>query len=103
MLYYNGIKLGATRFKIDDDLWHNYIFTWKNGEQNFYVDGKLRLRSWEAASDSEVSQVSIGWLGDQEGAQWEGQFSNIILFEAPISSRAVDVLYQSSYGKRKNF
>ena len=39
-VYYNDSEVGKSNISIKDTNWHHYVFTWKNGEQRFYIDSE---------------------------------------------------------------
>jgi 4-amino-4-deoxy-L-arabinose transferase-like glycosyltransferase/tetratricopeptide (TPR) repeat protein len=93
VVYYNGVCLGFSSFAISDDQWHNYTFTWQADEQKFYIDGLQALSAEVPASSADTREFAIGWLGDQDGMEWEGFLADLMTFNQPLSEAEVGALY----------
>jgi len=83
-------------------LYHNfsYVFTWRDGEQRFYVDGVEALSGEVTASAADTELFAIGWLWGNSEKQWGGPLANLITFDRPLSSNEVAALHRMDLSTR---
>ena len=93
-LLYNGLMLGATQVPIIDDKWHHYVFTWKNGEQKFYIDNREVFSSAAPCSTSQTTTFYIGWVGTSYQEQWHGPMAQFLTFDCSLAASEVTALYR---------
>lgn len=91
---YNGVRIGSTAVAVNDDQWHHYAFTWRDGEQEMYVDGRERLSGRVAASSAKTKNLAIGWLGDHDGEQWSGEMAEFATFDRVLTPEEVMAVYR---------
>ena len=97
IVFYNGVKLSHRRMTIAADEWHHYVFTWRDGKQEFYIDGLLGLSDAVPAATSDTELLTIGWLGNHRDPHpWRGLLADLITFERPLSDDEVAALYRVS-------
>jgi len=96
VVLYNDVRLGATSVAITDDQWHHYVLTWRNGEQQFYIDGLRQLSGRVPASVADTELFAIGWMGYKDGEEWEGLLANLTTFDRALSTAEVTTLYWES-------
>lgn len=95
IVFYNGVKLSHRRVAITDDEWHHYVFTWRDGKQEFYIDGLQGLSDAVRATTSATELFTIGWLGNHRDPQsWRGLLADLITFARPLSDDEVAALYR---------
>jgi hypothetical protein len=94
IVYYNGVRLGRTSVAITDHQWHHYVFTWRDGQQKFYIDGLRDLSAEVPASVADTELFAIGWLGNRDGNQWGGLLADLVTLDRPLSSDEVRTLCQ---------
>lgn len=96
-LLFGGKLIGAAPVTVDE-AWHHYAVVWQNREQHLYIDGHLRLSGQEAAPVGPVSLVALGWLGDRDGEQWNGDIGHVVTFDRPLAAGEIRSL--TSYPRR---
>jgi tetratricopeptide (TPR) repeat protein len=80
---------------INDDKWHHYAFTWKEGRQTFYIDGKPVVTGNSPADKKTATNAAIGWIGyPQEREQWHGTVADLITFDRALEGAEVAALYR---------
>jgi len=84
VIFYGGVRLGQTNLKVKDNEFHDYIFTWRNGRQRFFIDGIECLTAEQPALNAETKVVAIGWLGNRDGEQWVGYFDKVSTYNRPL-------------------
>ncbi len=95
VVFYNNVALGKTSVTITDDQWHHYAFTWKDGEQKFYVDGREVLSGGVRAVTAATKVFAIGWLGGRDGEQWGGWLADVATFVRALTAREIAALYHA--------
>jgi len=87
---------------VTDDRWHHYIFTWKDWEQKFYIDGVEVLCGRVSACRRPTSLFAIGWLGrSKDNRQWHGPFAELLTFNRALTSKEAARLFQDGISKNK--
>jgi hypothetical protein len=90
---YSSIHLGTTSLAITDDQWHHYVFTWQDGKQKFYIDGKEKISGILPAFKAVTGLFAIGWLGNRDGDQWHGPFVQLLTFDCALLPYQVTTLH----------
>lgn len=90
---YDGVSLGLTSRAIKDNDWHYYVFTWKKGVQNFYIDGHLEVSSSKPASFASVDFISLGWPFTSNSYQWNGSLADFTTYKRALTDNEVMILY----------
>ncbi|MFC1461720.1 LamG-like jellyroll fold domain-containing protein, partial [Verrucomicrobiota bacterium] len=93
IVFYNNVHIGAEALSISDHKWHFYAFTWREGEQKLYVDGRNRLAGCVPASSAKTENVAIGWLGDRDGEQWGGEIAECLIYDRELTAPEVEVIW----------
>jgi hypothetical protein len=92
-VYYNDSEVGKSNISIKDTNWHHYVFTWKNGEQRFYIDSQEVLSSAKEASHDIATRL---WIGSQPWGinQWHGAVASFFTFDRSLLKGEIDALYR---------
>jgi len=96
-LLYDGAPVGTglTSTVVSTPTWHHYVFTWKEGEQKFYIDGREVLSGDARASTAITVDFAIGWLGnDRNTEQWHGPLTQFLTFDRALTAKEVATLYR---------
>jgi hypothetical protein len=86
--------VGTSLFSIIDDKWHQYVFTWRNGDQKFYIDAHEVVAGTEPACTADACVFAIGWFGDGNREVWHGAFAQFLIFDRTLTNREVSALYR---------
>jgi len=86
---------------VNDDKWHHYMFTWKDGEQKFYIDGAEVLYGRVNECKGRTALFAIGWLGSKDTEQWHGPFAEFLTFNRALTYPEVVVLYRDGLSIRE--
>jgi tetratricopeptide (TPR) repeat protein len=92
--YNHSPQVGTSLISVTDDKWHHYAFTWKDGEQKFYIDGREVITGAAPASTVEIVTFAIGWLGVDDSEQWHGPFAEFTTFGRALNAREVMAMYR---------
>lgn len=94
--YYNGSALldWPNPAMVVTDRWHQYVLTWENLLQRFYIDGRLALIGSARAARRQAATFALGWLGDgTDREQWGGSIAEIEVFDRPLTTQEVQLLH----------
>jgi len=93
---YNLSPVGTslTSLSVTDDNWHHYVFTWRDGEQKFYIDNREALSGTIPASTVETTMFCIGWVGDNNIEQWHGPIDEFLTVDRVLTANEVRSLYE---------
>jgi hypothetical protein len=94
---YNGAG-GSTDLAIKDDNWYHYVFTWKDRNQRFYINGLEALAGTVSGSTAaSAGTFAIGWLGygnADKQEQWHGPLAKFLTFDRALTPTEVTALYR---------
>ena len=93
-VYYNDSEVGKSNISIKDTNWHHYVFTWKNGEQRFYIDSEEVLSCAKEASHDMATRL---WIGGSQWTlnQWHGAVASFFTFNRTLTKAEINFLYRN--------
>jgi tetratricopeptide (TPR) repeat protein len=101
LLRYNGVNLGTTSISITDNDWHHYLFTWRDGSQQFYIDGILTLAGTAPASGKTADLFTINGPESEGVSPWYGFLAELATFNRVLTEEEIAALSKADPSARQ--